>query len=303
MDLDDYQLAAMSSDQMGPPPTKGDLSAPELQVSILGLAGEIGELLAEIKKSVRDRETQPKFIERIQEELGDILWYLASTADKFGLSLGDVAEYNLGKTNARFGNQNSMRQIRLMPEPLLDDVDPPADRLPRHFSVAFNADDEGKICAYVDGKQIGNALDDNSAEDDGYRFHDVFHLAYAAVLGWSPVTRSLLEIKRRSNPDKDRIQDGGRAAAIEEGVAALVFAYAVDNAYLRGEPWISTELLRTLKATTARLEVKTAGTGDWEKAILMGFAIWRELLALGAGTVHVNLEQRELTLQPLDAAS
>ena len=31
---------------------------------------------------------------------------------------------------------------------------------------------------------IGDALTDNAHIDDGYRFHDIFHFAYAAVLGW-----------------------------------------------------------------------------------------------------------------------
>jgi hypothetical protein len=53
---------------------------------------------------------------------------------------------------------------------------------------------------------------------------DVFHLAYAAVLGWSPVTRKLLDRKRRSNPQVDLAEDGGRAIVIEEGIAAMAFA-------------------------------------------------------------------------------
>jgi hypothetical protein len=32
--------------------------------------------------------------------------------------------------------------------------------------------------------------------------------------------------KRRSNPNIDLAEDGGRAIAIEEGISALVFAYA-----------------------------------------------------------------------------
>ncbi|MGW7530630.1 hypothetical protein ACWGJ5_46485, partial [Streptomyces sp. NPDC054783] len=31
--------------------------------------------------------------------------------------------------------------------------------------------------------------------EDDYRFHDAFHLAHAAVLGWSPVSRFLLGCK------------------------------------------------------------------------------------------------------------
>ena len=33
--------------------------------------------------------------------------------------------------------------------------------------------------------QLGNDLGDNAAVEDGYRYHDVIHLAHATVLGWS----------------------------------------------------------------------------------------------------------------------
>jgi hypothetical protein len=39
------------------------------------------------------------------------------------------------------------------------------------------------------GVNIGDRLTDNKLEKDDYRFHDVFHLANAAILGWSPVLR------------------------------------------------------------------------------------------------------------------
>ena len=34
-----------------------------------------------------------------------------------------------------------------------------------------------------DGQRIGDPLTDASLIEDDYRLHDVFHLAYAAVLG------------------------------------------------------------------------------------------------------------------------
>ena len=41
---------------------------------------------------------------------------------------------------------------------------------------------------------------------DDYRFHDAFHYAYAAILGWSPVTRALFRLKRKSETDVDEGQ-------------------------------------------------------------------------------------------------
>ena len=50
----------------------------------------------------------------------------------------------------------------------------------------------------MSGEKIGDELTDNAYKDDGYRFHDVFHSAYVAILGWSPVIRKLLKRKRKS---------------------------------------------------------------------------------------------------------
>ena len=87
---------------------------------------------------------------------------------------------------------------------------------------------------FIDGKQVGDDLRDNRYDDDGYRFHDVFHLTYASVLGWSPILRALLRRKRKSNPAVDEVEDGGRARVIEEGIAAMVFSYAERRNFLEG---------------------------------------------------------------------
>ena len=61
---------------------------------------------------------------------------------------------------------------------------------------------------YVDGMQIGDGLTDNRYEADGYRYHDIFHLTYMALLGSSPISRRLLGRKRRSRPEVDEVEDG-----------------------------------------------------------------------------------------------
>lgn len=89
--------------------------------------------------------------------------------------------------------------------------------------------------------------------DDHYRLHDVFHLAHAAVLDRSPVIRSLMKLKRRSRPDIDLAEDGGRAIAIEEAMSALVFAYASEHNYLEGKAHVDNALLETIRSITAQL--------------------------------------------------
>jgi len=59
--------------------------------------------------------------------------------------------------------------------------------------------------------------------------------------------RKLMGRKRKSNEDVDRVEDGGRAIAIEEGISALAFDYAHDHAYLAGVNHIDYGILRTIK--------------------------------------------------------
>ena len=151
-----------------------------------------------------------------------------------------------------------------------------------------------KGVTYHDGKPFGAELTDNAYDPDGYRFHDVFHLAYAAVLGWSPITRALLRRKRKSRPLLDEVEDGGRAAVIEEGVAALAFDYARRHHMLEGVSVLDFQLLRTIKDMTSHLEVKQCTTGEWEQAILQGFKVWRAVLAARGGRIAVDLDHRRI---------
>lgn len=64
-----------------------------------GLAEEAGEVLALVRKhALVGRPLDPA---RLAEELGDVLWCLAATADAAGLSLADIAAANLAKLAAR----------------------------------------------------------------------------------------------------------------------------------------------------------------------------------------------------------
>ncbi len=72
-------------------------------IPLAGLASETGELLGEYKKYLRDGESHKLFKERLAEEVGDLLWYVANVATKFGLDLAQVAEQNLAKCEGRWG--------------------------------------------------------------------------------------------------------------------------------------------------------------------------------------------------------
>jgi hypothetical protein len=121
------------------------------------------------------------------------------------------------------------------------------------------------------------------------------------VLGWSPVTRRNLRledeekgIKRKSEPTIDEVEDGGRAIVTEEGVSALVFAYAADHASLDGVTHIDYDLLKSIRVLTAKFEVSACTAGEWEAAILMGYRVWKELERSQGGRVEVNFDHRRI---------
>ena len=289
MDFDSYQKEALRTDRV--PARDGTDDAASLVVPMLGLAGETGQLLSEYKKHLRDGKAHRLFKERVSEELGDLLWYIANVASKFDLSLSDVATANLAKVKQRWASERT--------QPLSFDTElPEGERLPRQFEVEL-IDVEGETCqrvrVLIDGKPFGAELTDNAYDPDGYRFHDVFHLAYAAVLGWSPVTRALLRRKRKSRPLLDEVEDGGRAAVIEEGVSVLAFDYARRHRFLDGVATLDFQLLRTIKDMTSHLEVRQCTTGEWEQAILQGFDVWRAVLGARGGRIAVDLDARRIT--------
>ena len=64
-----------------------------------GLSEEAGEVLGLVRKQqFQHRQTTT---EQFAEELGDVLWCLAMTANTLGLSLHEIAEGNVRKLEAR----------------------------------------------------------------------------------------------------------------------------------------------------------------------------------------------------------
>jgi hypothetical protein len=71
------------------------------------------------------------------------------------------------------------------------------ERLPTRLTIDIrerNVDGRLFVFQQYRGLNIGDRLTDNAAEQDDYRFHDVFHYANWAVLTWSPVARALLHL-------------------------------------------------------------------------------------------------------------
>ncbi|WP_325050200.1 hypothetical protein [Amycolatopsis panacis] len=192
---------------------------------------------------------------------------------------------------------------RVRRRPRLGSGFPTGERLPLSIAYEFRTyrKPDGVLATEVScgSVQVGATLTDASRNTDSYRLHDVFHLSYACLLGWSPVTRPLLGCKRRSDPAIDENDDGGRAIAIEEGLAASIFAYAATRDYLRGAARVDGDVLASIATSTAQFEVGARTAADWERAIIEGFRMWKQLDDHGGnGIVRADLIARTMKFEP-----
>lgn len=76
-----------------------------LEYPTLGLAGEAGEVANIVKKIQRDNDgiLTDEVRGKLKDELGDVLWYISACADELGLTLQEIAEYNVNKLAKRHG--------------------------------------------------------------------------------------------------------------------------------------------------------------------------------------------------------
>lgn len=296
MDFEEYQRQAASTEQTS--------NENGLTIALLGLSGEVGTLLSEFKKRMRDGLAHEHFESMVAEELGDILWYVSTVASHMKLDLNELAIQNLAKLQERWAPASGTQMSLGLSPSLPDAAFPSLEQLPRTFEYRFEETVEGgrhRVRVFDGRGAVGNPLSDNAYQDDGYRYHDVFHFAYAAVLGWSPVLRNLLNPrrKRKSNPMIDEVEDGGRAQVIEEGISAFVFDYASKHGNLRHAKSVDYHLLKTIKSLTAGLEVSRRSYHEWEQAILLGYEVWRHLVQKRSGIVIGDLNARTLKFEAL----
>jgi len=273
-------------------PDKTDIAYP-----LLGLAGEVGSLVAEYKKRLRTGRGYYGFEDEVKEELGDLLWYVAALARTMNIDLDSVAEANIRKISTAWG-------VELPPPRVYDAGYPPEQRFPRQFEVLFTTyerDGLPRVSIYLGDQAIGDPLDDNVYDEDHYRFHDAFHLAHVAVLGWSPVIRSLMKRKRKANPEVDRVEDGARAVFTEEGLVAFVFSIAANEGYFQESERVDWDLLKTIQRITKNLEVADQPLLAWQTAILKGYSVWRGLCEHNGGIVTLDLDKRDIRFKPRPA--
>jgi NTP pyrophosphatase (non-canonical NTP hydrolase) len=376
--LDEYQRFAVRTNEVR---SKG---RDAFNFLLLGLYGEVGSLLSEIKKKLRDENAYFAFAASAREEFGDVLWYFANIAQMAQLKLSTIAhrakwdsgnqkrpktfadlrtggwvfsgptasslaERHLLKLAGAVGqlidrasagtvDRNDLhralseifaallfaaRGAKINPEdaavfniektfsrfPIVEDWGAPFDedydadeRFPAKLKITFKEKRSKDSGVYViqewRGVHIGDRLTDNRAHQDGYRFHDIFHLSYAAYLGWSPVLRALLKLKRKSRSEIDEQQDGARAVITEEGISNWIFAHGARHKNFKGVQRLDFALLKTIREMVKGYEVENRPLWIWEKAILSGFDMFRHLVANRGGTITADLHKHTLHYKP-----
>jgi len=361
-----------------------------LKAPVLGLFGETGSLLTQLKRTQREKATYSPYYASVVEEMGDVLWYLANSASRLrvrlsalarlpvgagnpqtlslaprpeltfgnlqrgrrryadrvtrsseedffglgavvgkfmddfttnghrslsrldilmhlarvlralvraassaGVSMTLVAHNNLAKTGSRWPKRH--RRIYLDP---FDKNFKKGEQLPRRIVMHFEEKKiNGKTYVFQQcrGLNIGDRLTDNKTEKDDYRFHDVFHLAYAAILGWSPVTRALFRVKRKSDLDADENQDGARAILIEEGIATWIFNHGSGHKDFRLTKNLDYSLLKAIRQFSLGYEVDQCPLWQWQLAILEGFKVFRRLKKERSGWVIADMKRHSIT--------
>ena len=275
---------------------------------LLGLQRKVGELASTCREHL-EGDVTPAIQAAVSDQVGDVLWYLTNVAIKFGCNLDQAAASNRAKVAARWDSGDTPQQTLFDDVNLLDNDYPLNEQLPRHFRIRFEevpvegSINSRKLKTSYKTVQIGDLLTDNAAEDDGYRFHDVLHLAYVAHLGWSPVIRALLKCKRKSKAKVDEIEDGARARDREEAITAFVFQFARRRNFFKGTKRIDGKITDAVREIVSDLEVAVRTPHQWEQAILNGYAVFRKVYQNRGGYVSVDMERHRLRYGPLDAAS
>lgn len=239
----------------------------------------------------------------INQVLGEIAWHLAALASIYKLKLSTIAGRNVEKVTFRLEPG--------APTPLHDHGFPKSQQFPRRFEIAFITVGKGRSRMYMDGRQLGSELTDNAYDEDGYRFHDIMHLANVSKLGWSPVLRSLMARKRKRDPKVDEVEDGARAAIVEEAIVKAIHSEGVRMARLRhpttklGEldlfctrDDVTFRFLKFIHGFVDGLEVARNKYWEWEAAILDGYRVFRALRLEEQGTIEIDLDARSMKFRP-----
>lgn len=283
----DSSLTPPSGDVLGGPLSQLGTpnTVPELDATLLQLGEKTADLFA-LRASPSDADAK----------LAAFTVSYLRAIKVVRVTFAEVIRKNILKTRGRFLSPDYANL------PNFDRNFPEEEQLPNHFEITLDQRLGGRSYMRWHGVFIGDPLSDNILDSDGYRFHDVFHFAHAAILHWSPTFRALIKQKRKSDPKVDDAQDGGRAIVVEEGLTTWLFGRAKELNYFEGQKSVSFDLLKTVQQFVAGYEVEACPLNLWETAILRGYDVFRRVKGNRGGIIIGDRSKRTVEYAPLEGA-
>ncbi len=231
------------------------------------------------------------------ESTKDFLSAYLEIMNFLNLNLLEIVEKNIYKIRNRF---IPIEELEL-PSLSFDADFNKDEQLPVDFEVHIVRKANGKAYLKWNDVYIGSALNDNHQDGDNYKYHDVFHLAFVAILHWSPTFRALIKHKRKSVAFIDETQDSGRPIVIEEGLSAWLFSMSKEKGVdFTKESSVSYDLLKTIQVFVRGYEVEECPLQLWVKAITQGYRVFNQVVENEGGVIIGNRKKRTLEFRKLD---
>lgn len=170
------------------------------------------------------------------------------------------------------------------------------EELPSYGEFAFiNQNDT--VLVYVDPVSGPPSCIMRTATDfkvnDGFRWYQVFSLAFSAVLSWSPILRDALGVKRRSSRLLEKGEDGVRAQMLEEYIISLAMS---ERDWLINNGTLTEVFFQEVRECVTGLEVESFHAENWRIALNLGRSAWRNLNRNGSSIVQLDRARQDLSL-------
>jgi len=218
--------------------------------------------------------------------LQDLLTHLSWLASVYELDISIIAEEAIIKNNDYWGIPTDCA-------PVFDSNYADYEKLPRKFTINFKEinDTQKELIISLKGVQLGDRLTDNTSTETGYRYHDVFHMTAATFLGWSPVFRRMLKRKRKSDPKVDVVQDGARAAIIEEAIVSQVYRYGNE---INFKPTMSVDdaIVKLIMKMAQEYECKDLKGRDWRLYVIQSIKLFGKIHNGFNGQIEFDADSR-----------
>lgn len=100
-------------DEVDPEDFRKNWSLRDDYLSATGLGGETGEVLEVLKKLERDHKARDDdFYEKLESELGDVLYYVTVIAAAHNISLASVVKTNIEKLEQRKAKRKAKKVVQ-----------------------------------------------------------------------------------------------------------------------------------------------------------------------------------------------